>query len=70
MSETDRFMRGFTRALARRNNAQQTGEQVEPNSNTDIVEYKAIKSFSDDEYKRFITTKMIAHIRKHKEAKP
>jgi hypothetical protein len=69
MSEADRFMRGFTRALARKNKAKQTGNPAEPNSDTGIVKHKAIKRLSDDEYKHFIITKMIAYINKHKEAK-
>lgn len=69
MFEVDAFMRGFTRALARKNIAKQTGKPVKPNLDTDIIEHKAIKSLSNDEYKQFITTKMIAYINKHKEAK-
>lgn len=69
MSEADGFMRGFTRALARRNSAIKTGEPAETDSDTGIVKPKAIKRLSDDEYKHFIITKMIAYINKHKEAK-
>lgn len=69
MSEVDAFMRGFTRALARKNIAKQADMSVEPNLGTDIVKHKTIKSLSDDEYKQFITSKMIAYINKHKEAK-
>lgn len=70
MCEADAFMRGFTRALARRSITKQTGKQIDSNLKTDIFEHKPIKRLSDDQYKQFITTKMIAYINKHKEAKP
>jgi len=69
MCEADAFMRGFTRALARRNNAKQTGEPVEHKSGTGVVEHKLIKSINADEYKQLITAKAIEYIHKHKGAK-
>lgn len=67
MSDTTMFVRRFTQAVAQRNNPQKK-QRAKTNVYIPAIISNTKMKLTDDQYKQMITSKMIAHIHKHKEA--